>query len=94
MSFQAGDDVVCINTKPIPGVSFSVDVSKHLTEGRTYRVSSVHGDETDVFLRLVGIGPPGELSGFIATRFRPVRKTDISIFTALLDTSKHKEPVG
>jgi len=28
------------------------------------------------------------------SRFRPVRKTDISCFRAMLDTTKHKEPVG
>lgn len=61
-------------------------------KGKVYHVSGIEYDETEelIYVALKEYAPD---VGFDARGFRPVqpRKTDISVFTALLNTSKQKE---
>lgn len=97
--FHVGQKVVCVDTSGLP--SF---LSK-LIKGKIYTVRGfVLGICRDWS---VGEGitlmemknpptPSGQENGFDPSRFRPIddRKTDISVFTALLNPANHKEPTG
>lgn len=104
MSFRVGQRVVCIDAGPektapdhrwVPG--------EEPVEGQTYTVRRCFADgqgELLLWLNEVCRAPLsralyGEDAGYGAFRFRPVveRKTDISIFTKMLDTTRVNEPV-
>lgn len=90
MSFHVGQKVVCVDA-----------TSRHwsrrwISEGVVYVVAGLRFDGSHEFkdhlgstyaLDLEGVGKP---NGFGASRFRPLveRKTDISVFTAMLDRQK------
>lgn len=61
--------------------------------GRVYEIAELCFDEEEqlLYITLVGLDPDAL---FEAPAFRPVqkRKTDISVFTALLNTTKEREP--
>lgn len=94
MTFHVGQKVVCIR-----------DIEPYFDEampevGRVYTVRSIEGFLLGVGIRLVEIiNPPRDYSNarcecsFWIGAFRPVveKKTDISIFTALLNPSPAKE---
>ncbi len=67
-----------------------------LVFGRVYQISKIftHVNGT-IGLRFHEVQPLPNHSGFPAKYFRPVqkRKTDISVFTALLNTKSEKELV-
>jgi hypothetical protein len=84
ISFHVGQKVVCIN---VDGLLVEGDPPKRLVKGRLYTIA------------LLEVRPDGVLrlrttehrSNFLdASRFRPVvaRKTDISIFTNILNTQR------
>lgn len=88
-NFRVGQKVVCVD-----GDDYGVTV-----EGKVYTVASViprgrseRDDAMGPGLTLREALPPTPHHGFDARRFRPVveRKTDISIFRALLTPSKEK----
>lgn len=97
LDWKVGDKVVCIKT----GVwSNSMVGEKHPQYGETYTIRDIApGPDTGrPCIRLVEIVNPRRRHGgtiettYWAERFRPVqtRKTDIAIFTAMLDSTKSK----
>lgn len=99
VQFHVGQRVVCIDAK----VRFHPDEiyifnGMEIEEGRIYTIRDIGFDEfhpEEVVVRLVEIyrepgGDETEESGFAVDRFRPVieRKTDISIFTNILNTQR------
>lgn len=82
--FYVGQKVVCVDGKPRNYPHCAVRA------GAVYTVSkimhSIYGDSLHV------AEVDGDYWGFYADRFRPVveRKTDISIFTAMLNPSKQR----
>jgi hypothetical protein len=87
MTFRVGQKVVCVNDEP--GYVIKVD---WLIRGRVYTIRRI--DEMAGGLGLSFYELPDfqkcKKSGWAANRFRPIaeRKTDISIFTAMLNPSK------
>lgn len=91
MAFRVGQKVVCVDGSPaVGGGTWGLEPQKgSVYEIRNIGTGLVHGQPTLMF----GIV---ELDGTVpgvfwrASRFRPVveRKTDISIFTAMLNPSK------
>lgn len=92
LDWHVGMKVVCVDSDSGPGVW---DECEQPVIGEVYTIRSiitddegwviVHLDEIQRTERSVGRWGP--LAGYAAYRFRPVqtRKTDISIFTAMLD---------
>ena len=92
--FYVGQKVVCVDAA---GDSY-LHITSGLSEGAIYTIAGfekelcpVHWDAPAVFLAEVK-APHNPFSGiamaFLAARFRPVVNTDISIFTAMLKTTK------
>jgi hypothetical protein len=83
MTFRVGQKVVCVDA----GVG-AIDASPYLTQGGVYTVSIVRVDSLGVLV----LGLSGVAHQWRSSRFRPAveRKTDISIFTAMLKPSKVK----
>lgn len=95
MAFYVGQKVVCVDDSkwsyggpwdyPRKGSVYTVDGSaKHWSGG--------HG----ILIREIKNVYCGKPQPFLASRFRPVveKKTDISIFTALLNPANHKQLEG
>jgi hypothetical protein len=78
MAFRVGQKVVCVDAS-----AGSDWTRKWLIQHKVYTVSFISKNRIDV----IGVRKP---YGFWPHRFRPVveRKTDISIFTAMLNPSK------
>jgi hypothetical protein len=97
--FHVGQKVVCVDATPNPGWSVGT-----LQKGAVYTIRWIgfyaHPLHHGIHVRLQEIiRPCGDDSGkkdtpYRVGRFRPLdeRKTDISIFTAMLDDVKSKEP--
>ena len=93
--FRVGQKVECVDAKPRLGQS--VWDGPTLVKGRLYTIGGVYlsdGEEC-VILDEIKRGPRALLEGkpgFLASRFRPVvtRKTDISVFRALLNPVKEE----
>lgn len=95
MAFRVGQKVVCIDDENFARLDIVSDLPR---KGRVYTVAWYGCRPTDlgvpgVFLRELksGICPTHKVTvAWRATRFRPVveRKTDISIFTAMLSPSR------
>jgi hypothetical protein len=81
MTFRVEQKVVCVDA----GVG-AMDASLYLKQGGIYTVSIVRIDALGVLV----LGLSGVVYHWRASRFRPAveRKTDISIFTAMLKPSK------
>lgn len=89
-NFRVGQKVVCIDDSVNPyGV-----LATYPKKGVVYAVRGVHPDGDAIFLDSI-INPliGGREPCFLNYRFRPVveRKTDISIFKAMLNTEHAKE---
>ena len=90
MAFYVGQKVVCVDAKASPGRIWGAD---RPVEGATYTIvgfskSLYDGSETLCFEEIKNSSVVG--LGYHARRFRPIveRKTDISIFKAMLNPSK------
>lgn len=90
MAFRVGQEVVCVDAVPVDWVW--ADCVHPITVGEVYRVRDIATDPKDdtgnYGVLLEGItNPPhfdaGELC-YGSWQFRPVVKTDISIFTKML----------
>ena len=80
MTFRVGQKVVCVDSSE-GDYSWLLPCDNELTLNAIYEVEEVYPRATDgeTLLRVMG-------DGWRASRFRPV--TDISIFIAMLKTSK------
>ena len=91
MSFHVGQKVVCVDAS----VNGRGD-KPALVEGNIYTIAHIVTVNDKVGFNLIEAQIPKPLRIFYpayrATRFRPVieRKTDISVFTALLNPANHK----
>lgn len=85
MGFHVGQKVVCVDDKFCSRGC--------LVAGSEYECFEVKEDWLKVNCCSYH-NCPGPDGFWLACRFRPVisRETDISVFTALLNTTKHKEP--
>lgn len=90
--FQIGQEVVCVDN----GAAEDGFVPP-LTLGAVYTIADFNSDKglnEGPGVRLVGVRLPARpdyyAHYFRASRFRPVRKTDISIFTAMLNKAPAK----
>jgi hypothetical protein len=81
--FSVGDVVVCIDATPARG---SVEETARLEMRRMYTIRGItrHGGIQVEGAILEGRNNYGEESGWHYRRFRPVRKTDISVFRDLV----------
>lgn len=88
MAFYVGQKVVCVDA----GIGKLSMRKANLEEGAVYTISKVIDWFGHVGLHLVEAKPLPGYSGFAAERFRPIveRKTDISIFKAMLNHSKQE----
>ena len=90
MTFRAGQKVECIDSTP----DFRGRPTP-LVFGAIYEVECVVGpDKTGIMgLVIIGCYSPHPFNAWRSTRFRPFveRKTDISIFTAMLTPAQKKE---
>jgi hypothetical protein len=87
MAFRVGQKVVCVNDEPSRFTGFPTNVKK----GGVYTITKTFLHPRGVpCVLLKEIEVPRQHLGYDASRFRPVgeRKTDISIFTAMLNPSK------
>ncbi len=87
MAFRVGQKVVCVNDKP----SRFTGLPTNVREGGVYTVTKTFLHPRGIPCVLLSeIEVPIHHLGYDASRFRPVveRKTDISIFTAMLNPSK------
>lgn len=85
MAFTVGMKVVCVDAS-----SFSPGFQVPIKEGEIYTITNTRMGHSELLLRLKDVEESNFLTGeFYARRFRPVvsRKTDISIFTAMLKPS-------
>ena len=100
MNFYVGQKVVCVDdaARPTAGLGWSFK-KPNVHIGEVYTIGGFEngGGELGVYLlEVVSNYPPFPRSGlsrsFYPDRFRPVveRKTDISIFTAMLNPSHQK----
>lgn len=96
MSFHIGQRVVCVDTIPTTDPSCPCPEMAHrLQKYRVYTVvgAFVKGNVPSIQLAEVRSIFDRELNGdlgFRACRFRPVRETNIDVFTKMLE----KEPTG
>jgi hypothetical protein len=88
MAFYVGQKVVCINAGPSRFTGEATNARK----GVVYTVAWVGSWRSHPVLLLDEIDPAHGHDGFDAARFRPVveRKTDIGIFTAMLNPSDER----
>jgi hypothetical protein len=88
MAFRVGQKVVCVNTGPMRSDRGNLLQTRRLVEGGVYTITAVMEAGGIFGVQVLEAEPDGATNwGFIARRFRPVveRKTDISIFTAMLN---------
>lgn len=90
---HAGQRVVCVDAKPRPDVG---NLPTLLTEGQIYTIDAIYETSAGVSVTLCEVAVPSTPPyrykiGWCADRFRPVKETDISVFTAMLKTKKIKE---
>jgi hypothetical protein len=87
MAFYVGQKVVCVNAGWLLSENLNpVSAEMSLTEGRVYTVVKIRRERGVAGVRLAE-ADAAPCWGFLAERFRPVveRKTDISIFKAMLN---------
>ena len=85
--FRVGQKVVCVN---------AAGFESFIARGSVYQIRSINIEFGQIWLRLAEIAPRVDQAGFCSTRFRPLveRKTDISIFKAMLTPAGKKEPIN
>jgi hypothetical protein len=102
MAFYVGQKVVCVDDVNRNHVPDDRDIGYWITRGNIYTIRRVSMRKLHL-VWLNGInrarienGITWGDTGFYAGRFRPVaeRKTDISIFKALLNPANHKQLEG
>lgn len=78
LDWHTGMKVVCVNNE---------GEEKALVLGRVYTLCAIYAVDTVVYVELL---EDTEAAGWFPWRFRPVqtRKTDISVFTAMLTKTK------
>lgn len=91
MSFHVGQKVVCVDdSPPRSGLTFKA----HPVKGRVYTIAAIGSMDGEPAVDLVELGKLGaclQYPDWLASRFRPVKETDISIFTSMLvPTPKQK----
>lgn len=94
MAFRVGQEVVCVDDNnngqyDAPGYKFDGQLDG-LTRGQVYTVREIVAcplSITGVGVRLNEIVRPREDTPYCDARFRPIVKTDISIFEAMLAPS-------
>lgn len=94
--FRVGQKVVCVDAKPRLELG---NLPTLLTEGQVYTIATIGtywGGACGVTLQEITMPAMGNYrykSGWPVDRFRPAveRKTDISVFKALLKTKKIEE---
>ena len=78
IDYVAGDQVVCINVTPMPGISTSVELAKYLTLNAVYTVERVgpHPVHTGYICAMLAgvLTDDGRQIIFLAERFRKVQK--------------------
>jgi hypothetical protein len=79
--FHVGQEVECIDDSP----AWKNNVPSGLVKGQIYIVAEILP-----FIHEYGVSISGKLGKFSCKRFRPLRKTDISIFTAMLNKTPEK----
>lgn len=81
--FRVGQKVVCVD---------DTYFEHQITKGAVYQIHSINVEYGDVWLRLSEVNLK---SGYSRRRFRPLieRKTDISVFKAMLTPAGKKERV-
>lgn len=89
MTFQVGERIICVDDAPHPGRAW---YGPRLQKGAEYTVRDYvppHYADDGPCIRLNEIIRLCDGIGFRASRFRPLieKKTDISVFTALLTPS-------
>ena len=101
MSFHVGQKVICVNNEPHEGRPWVP--GEEVVVGQIYTIRRVHfwRDHPVVWLeevrRAIGsVAKWGPDCGYGQFRFRPAveRKTDISIFTQILDGVRDKETIS
>lgn len=99
MAFYVGQKVVCVEASPRADYTpwkVSIFDMEGLTEGRIYTVRAVSVQRGVSVIFVIEINRrwkvDGREQGYAAVRFRPIveRKTDISIFKAMLNPSKQE----
>ena len=85
---KVGDEVVCVDDGSATAHQYVYAVRDCIVQGEKYIVRwvGVNPATGNICVRLVGITRPQDYP-FRADRFRPIVKTDISIFTAMLAPS-------
>ena len=88
MAFRVGQEVECVDDGRAGFLG-------HLTNLRISGIYTIRAVLSDKHVLLEEITPPAPCNAFWAPLFRPVqkRKTDISVFTALLNTKSVEELV-
>ena len=85
MNFHVGQKVVCIDDR-------QRNLPTNCVRGVVYTISDIYvHPQWGMKVYLHEIQAPPFNQGYFADRFRPVRTTDISIFTAMLAPISHKE---
>lgn len=88
MNFQVGQKVVCVDASPGKWPDMTP-----LVKGDVYTVAALfRHDLHGLGVQLVEVRMPFKTDWYYAKRFRPAveRRTDISIFTAMLNTQRDK----
>ena len=80
MAFRVGQEVVCVDDTPNPCFDRC-----SLKRGQIYTIIFISDDGLGVCV--AEAEPHPDAKDFFASRFRPIVKTDISIFTAMLAPS-------
>lgn len=105
MAFYRGQKVVCIYDGSPPsglGPGKKWDIGEEISKGCIYTIKDIFTNTFGECFDLFEVGRTvksqeywGYRIGYVSYRFRPVveRKTDISIFTAMLNPSKKTERV-
>ena len=85
--FRVGQKVVCVDASRF---------EQYLDEGRVYTITSINAPYLRVDCRSANVTGGPDDYGYDASRFRPIveRKTDISIFKAMLTPAGKKERVS
>ena len=86
MSFQNGDEVICIDASPRPD-------PVPLRKGALYTVATIAVDDAGAIgVGLVEVEPVKGFSHFYADRFRPVRDMNIDVFRRMLTPLDERVP--
>ena len=80
MSFRVGQEVVCVDASDIRNDEFYIPVKN----GEVYIISGINPETGNLLIKGCPYIAWGVDVGFRRHRFRPIVKTDTSIFTSML----------